>query len=163
MMKAARHAAPARQRVRWWLRLSLLAAVLTFAGQPPVFAQAGSEGGVIGKQNKSAAGADESPPPRATPPANSRRPAGKSASPDASSPCRGLPGNWNWSTGGVAIVSAGGTLKKGALTGSWTCKGGDVNIVWSHGYVDRLKLDPVEGKLSGKNNRGFGISGTRVN
>lgn len=74
-----------------------------------------------------------------------------------------MAGNWSWSTGGTAIISGGGTLKKGDLTASWTCKGGDVHIVWSHGYIDDLKLDPEAGKLSGKNNRGFGISGTRTN
>ena len=152
---------------KWYLQLMLaiapLALMLSPALQNPAAAQAGSEGGSIGKQNKSVGGTEENAET-----VHPSRPRAQRAfhSPIANavpSPCRGMAGNWNWSSGGVAIVGAGGTLKKGDLTATWTCKGGDVHIVWNHGYIDDLKLDPDAGKLSGKNNRGFGISGARTN
>jgi hypothetical protein len=117
-----------------------------------ILAEPGSVGGTIGKQGKTVSGGNEkeAAPNRAT-------------SGETSSPCLGLVGVWSWSTGGETTIKPGGTLSKGELTGTWTCKGGQVVIVWKHGYVDQLSLSARDGHLTGKNQLGFTISGNRKN
>jgi hypothetical protein len=120
-------------------------------------AQGGSAGGSIGKQGKSASGANEEPAP-APPPSRSKL---RRSSSEADSSCRGMSGKWSWSTGGETVIRSSGTLSKGELTGKWTCKSGDVLILWSHGYTDRLVLSANEGRMAGKNQLGLPISGRR--
>jgi hypothetical protein len=79
------------------------------------FAQAGSTGGTLGKQDKSASGSDESPGPAK--PSQKRVARGDSASPKIVS--RGsITGRWNWNikcpsanfTGLLSIVQSGDTF-----------------------------------------------------
>jgi hypothetical protein len=146
-------------------RSAPLAITLIFSSSM-AFAQAGSTGGVIGKQGKSISGAEESVEPlriirKREPRRSSSSETAKPKSRETSSPCRQLTGIWFWSTGGQTTFKADGTLAKGQLTGKWSCTNGQVEIVWSHGFVDKLALSPGDGKLRGKNNLGYGVSGSR--
>lgn len=145
-------------RVAWCLTVALIAGSVLSVVETRA---QGSAGGSIGKQGKSASGESEEAKP--TPPARvpARRRAANTETRDADTSCRGLAGKWSWSTGGETVIRSSGTLSKGELTGKWTCKSGEVVILWSHGYTDRLTLSGEDGRLSGKNQLGFTITGRR--
>jgi hypothetical protein len=137
--------------------VAAIATGLLIANVPASALAQGSAGGSIGKQGKSASGETTEAP---APPARSktRRTSARDER-DGDSPCRGLAGRWSWSTGGETTIRSSGTLSKGDLNGTWTCKDGQVVIRWSHGYTDRLEFN--DGRLSGKNQLGFTITGRR--
>jgi hypothetical protein len=118
---------------------------------PIMLAQAGSTGGTIGKQNKSVSGSDEGAAPRR----EVAKPPGQ-----ASSPCAKLPGTWSWFVNGDVTIRANGTHVQGNLTGTWTCSNGQVVLVWSHGFTDRLTLSPDGNNLDGSNGM-IRVTGTR--
>lgn len=129
-----------------------------------VVAQGGTVGGTIGKQRKSVSGGDEpterrraAPPPRRkTAPATGSR----TSRQPAASRCGRAAGTWAWFNGGTVTIGAGGTASSGSLTASWSCMGGQIIIVWSHGYTDRLTLSPDGNRLSGTNGI-IAVSGRR--
>jgi hypothetical protein len=125
-------------------------------------AQAGSAGGSIGKQGKSVSG-DESPQAPARPPrpaANKRPDSPRVAEP--ASPCGGIAGVWTWFAGGDVVFKPNGTVEAlNGLTARWHCRDGIFTVTWSHGFVDRLTLSSDRARLSGTNNWGFGVTGTR--
>ena len=51
----------------------------------------------------------------------------------------------------IVTVRPDGTLSGGGLTGQWTCSGGRVIMVWSHGFTDRLTLSADGTHLAGTN------------
>ena len=77
------------------------------------------------------------------------------------SPCGRIPGVWSWFIGGDVTFKPGGAAVQGGLTATWTCSNGRVVMVWSHGFTDRLALSADGTHMSGTNNWGFGVSGTR--
>lgn len=143
--------------------LALGAIVICLASllaEDTALAQAGSTGGIVGKQNKDASGGVEAITPNRPKTRSTLRSA---PSTDTASSCRGFVGNWLWFSGAITTINADGTFKGNSLTGSWTCKGNDVTMIWSHGYNDRLTVSADGRKLNGTNNIGFSISGPRVN
>lgn len=121
------------------------------------FAQAGSAGGVAGKQGKSVSGSVETQPTRRAPPSTTRR-----ASSPVKSSCGQPVGTWTWWNGGLVTVSGRGTISKGSLSGKWACGGSQVVMIWDHGYTDRMKLSADGSNLSGTNNLGFPVGGKRT-
>jgi hypothetical protein len=105
-----------------------------------VLAQAGSVGGVVGKQGKAVSGDVENPAP-----APSRK-RGEAAAP----PCGNIAGTWSW-TGGLfgkndTVFSRNGTARHSSgIVGTWTCSGGNVFIDWKNWTKGTVKLS-ADGK-----------------
>jgi hypothetical protein len=146
----------------------LLASSFAGAESQTAIAQAGSTGGTIGKQNKSVSGADEpttanrsKPAAKPRQPVSARTPAPSSRKTE--SPCGKVAGTWSWWVNGDVVVQPNGTAAQAAsgLTGTWSCRDGEVAFIWSHGFTDRMRLSPDGTRLSGSNNLGFGVSGVR--
>jgi hypothetical protein len=113
--------------------LALLALIATSKAS---FAQAGSTGGTIGKQDKSFSGGEETPPPR-----RDTRPA-KPASAASSSPpreretrCMAIVGTWTWYLGITETVfnQNGSTRNSNGVTGTWTCPRAPGSATWTNG------------------------------
>ena len=131
------------------------------------FAQAGSIGGSVGKQDKTISGSEEADRPRAAPHPN---PSGtkphESASPHS---CNRIVGRCSWYLGvsdsvfhrdGSALHPASGT------PGKWTCAGDTVSVVWGTGgasRTDRITLLPDGNSIFVDSPWGGGIkfTGTR--
>lgn len=96
-------------------RTLLSGMVMSFAVGTTVYAQAGSTGGTIGKQGKSASGSEESP--RAVAPSQKRAARGESGGAKIASRAS-ITGHWHWDikcpsanfTGHLDIVQSGGTF-----------------------------------------------------
>ena len=125
-------------------------------------AQAGSTGGTIGKQRKSVSGGEEPAEPRRATPQPPRRgtPVARSPREPKSPACGRAAGTWAWFNGRTVTIGANGSASSGSLTASWSCIGGQIVIVWSHGYTDRLTLSPDGNRLSGTNGI-IAVSGKR--
>ncbi len=129
-----------------------------------VVAQGGTVGGTIGKQRKSVSGGEEAAEPRRTAPPSRRKTApatgSRTSRQPAASRCGRAAGTWAWFNGRTVTIGAGGTASSGSLTASWSCIGGQLVIMWSHGYTDRLTLSPDGNRLSGTNGI-IAVSGKR--
>ncbi|MEW6185418.1 MAG: hypothetical protein AB1585_06730 [Thermodesulfobacteriota bacterium] len=80
---------------------------------------------------------------------------------ETAGPCTSIPGVWSWFANGDVTFSPNGGLTQGPRTGRWNCQNGYLTIVWSHGYTDRLVLANDGRTMSGTNQNGNAISGTR--
>jgi hypothetical protein len=110
------------------------------------FAQAGSIGGSVGKQDKTISGSEEADRPRAAP--HPKPPAAKPQESASGHSCNRIVGRWSWYLGvsdsvfhkdGTALHPASGT------PGKWTCAGDTVSVVWATGATsrtDRITLLP---------------------
>jgi hypothetical protein len=117
--------------------ITILAAIAVAATSKASFAQAGSTGGTIGKQDKSLSGGEDTPSPR-----RDTRPA-KPASPAASlSPlreketrCMAIVGTWTWYLGITETVfnQNGSMRNSNGVTGTWTCPRAPGSATWSNG------------------------------
>src|SRR5580704_8701764 len=93
------------------------------------FAQAGSTGGTVGKQDKSVSGGEEPAAPRSQMHRSATAPvAGKARS----SGCGNVVGTYKWAMG-TTVINADGTATNGVNHGKWTCAGGQVTITWISG------------------------------
>ena len=119
--------------MRMVLVVALWALFGVCASSSTVFAQAGSTGGVIGKEGKSASGGVDAPAsrnPGVEPRARSKAPA-KPAEPPKSKAagCARAVGIWFWVTEVVTIKSGGSVTAKGGA-GNWTCVDGLLHVYW---------------------------------
>jgi hypothetical protein len=131
------------------------------------FAQAGSIGGSVGKQDKTISGSEEADRPRAAPHPNP--PAAKPHESASGRSCSRIVGRWSWYLGvsdsvfhrdGSALHPASGT------PGKWTCTGDTVSVVWGTGgssRTDRITLLPDGNSIFVDSPWGGGIkfTGTR--
>ena len=149
------------------LSFAILAAAALLSMPASALAQAGSTGGSIGKQGKSASGGEEQATPRAAPGRKSRinDPASPEESPhESKSPCGRIVGTWRWFNNVDVVFRSDGTGE--ATNGdrsTWTCSGGMFSVTWrSFGQTDRLTLSPDGKQLSGNSSMmGIAVSGTR--
>ncbi len=122
---------------------SLLLSNLVFAHACPALAQAGSTGGVIGKQEKSISGGVEADRPPAAP--RSKRPAANSREASSGAACSRIVGTWKWG-GGLGLTqmvfSQNGTVRQSLTgsSGSWSCAGTMVKTAFTNGSTDRITL-----------------------
>lgn len=79
----------------------------------------------------------------------------------AAGSCASISGVWSWFVNGDVTFKPNGTLIQGPRTGRWSCANGNVTIVWSHGYTDRLTLAGDGRTMTGTNQYGNTISGSR--
>lgn len=136
--------------VGWLTGFVLLLWLFAAAQQQVAFAQSGSTGGVIGKQDKSVSGGEE---PQTPPPA---RPASKpsTATPakhsEESGGCGKIAGTWTWSNNLDVVVKSNRTAD--ATNGghaALTCDGGMYVFNWSSGNATRMTLAADGKRLSG--------------
>jgi hypothetical protein len=106
------------------------------------FAQAGSIGGTVGKQDKTISGSEEADRPRAAP--HPKPPAAKPQESASGHSCGRIVGRWSWYLGvsdsvfhkdGSALHPASGA------TGKWSCAGDTVNVTWS--YQGTVRTDRI--------------------
>lgn len=126
-------------------------------------AQAGSTGGTVGKQDKSASGV--SPAVESTPapkkPRSSYSSANDAAAKANSESCGRISGTWQWWNGGETVFRMDGTANHtSGLTATWTCSNGNYVVSWSTG-IDKLRISPDGKRLDGWNSLGQHASGIR--
>jgi uncharacterized caspase-like protein len=95
----------------------------------------------------------------AAPPANA--PATEKPAADTPSLCKKLLGTWSWFIGPDVTFRADGSATTSLFQASWTCRDSQVVMVWNHGFTDRLTISPDGNRLSGRNQVGTAVSGTR--
>ena len=116
--------------------MAVLAVLALTATSNSSFAQAGSTGGTVGKQDKSLSGGEETSAPR-----RDTRP-GKPAPATSSSPpreketrCMAIVGTWTWYLGLTeATFNQNGSMRNSnGGTGTWTCPRAIGSATWSNG------------------------------
>ncbi len=83
--------------------------------------------------------------------------------------CRGVDGQWNWSTGGVVTIEvpnrafwAAEASASPSFVANWVCdETGKVIISWNQGMTDTLDLSGDGNRLVGSNQLGIGVEGVR--
>lgn len=79
----------------------------------------------------------------------------------AAGSCSVVPGLWAWFANGDVTFRSNGSLVQGQLTGTWRCANGRVTIDWSHGYRDTLTIAQDGRSMSGVNQQGNQVWGSR--
>jgi hypothetical protein len=126
--------------MRTWIIAAALGIALLARGGSAVFAQAGSTGGTIGKQDKSVSGGD----------AEGRNV--RAAKSPAQNPLRGcgsVVGVWAFSNGNDVVVNGDGGATANGWRASWTCQANLLTIRWP-AFVDNFTLASDGRSLSGK-------------
>lgn len=78
------------------------------------------------------------------------------------SPGQGLAGAWRWYNGVIVNIEANGTFSAMTTRGRWQSTGGSsYKLVWP-GPVDTVTMSPDHLQVSGANQYGFSISGTKM-
>ena len=127
--------------MKTWIIATTLGIALSAAGASGAFAQAGSTGGTIGKQDKSVSGGEEKAEPK-------YQPSRVAPSHVNEAECAKLVGTWTW-PGGMTTFNADHTMRHNSGNhGTWSCKGRDVTITWADGVGIDLATFTVTGELS---------------
>jgi tRNA A-37 threonylcarbamoyl transferase component Bud32 len=72
-------------------------------------------------------------------------------------------GQWQWTNGQPTVFHEDGSVTNGPVAGRWTrVSDNTIRIVWEYAFVDRLTLAPDGRSISGKNQLGVAVGGTRV-
>ncbi len=131
------------------LGFALLFGLFALGQHESAFAQAGSTGGTIGKQNKSISGVDDAAGSQYAVPASklprstgSRRAAEKASKQDegTGSVCGRIPGVWTangwynaiYGRGDVVLNADGSARHVSGIIGTWTCRGGHFVMDWKN-------------------------------
>jgi hypothetical protein len=112
----------------------LALSLLSVANGSSVWAQAGSVGGSIGKQDKSVSGSEETEAPRAAP--HPRRSVPKERERSSGVSCRSIVGAWSsWASSQFGHndtrFNADGTITHPASKGTWSCENGQYVHDWT--------------------------------
>jgi hypothetical protein len=74
----------------------------------------------------------------------------------------GIVGSWRWANGAIVLIRAEGTFTVGPFTGRWSATSRNTfNLTWPN-PVDSVSLSSDSTRISGQNQYGIGISGTRT-
>jgi hypothetical protein len=114
----------------------ILAAIAVTATSKASFAQAGSIGGTIGKQDKSLSGGEATPPPRRDTRPDKPAPAASSSPPrEKQTRCMAIVGTWTWYLGitETVFIQNGSMRNSNGVTGTWTCPRAPGSATWSNG------------------------------
>jgi hypothetical protein len=140
-------------RRRAFIGIALLAlSHLAFANASSAFAQAGSTGGTIGKQEKSISGGDDAPAPRRAGPAGKpfRSASHSVATAPTGGPCSRIIGTWLWYNGvSVTVNSNNTTTQSDGNTASVVCAEGVYSFTWFGVAKSQMTLSPDGKRLSG--------------
>jgi hypothetical protein len=123
--------------MRWCasIGIALLAlSHLAFANVSSAFAQAGSTGGTVGKQDKSVSGGEEADRPRAAP--QPKRAAANTREISSGAACGRIVGTWNWPNGSTVFFSKGGNTGTTGQppNGTWKCSGSKIIAAYNNGW-----------------------------
>jgi hypothetical protein len=146
---------------------ALLLGLFALAQQESAFAQAGSTGGTIGKQEKSISGGEETPASRS--PAKTKRKSSETNAATASGKgCGRIIGVWTWRSSvfswRIAVRPNGVATHSidNGISGTWSCKDDNAVFVWANGrYLDHVTLSPEPDRLEGTNKDGVKFTGIR--
>jgi hypothetical protein len=137
------HGLRVKRRVGRLLALTMLSGLCAFGQSEAAFAQAGSVGGTIGKQDKSISGGDDTADSRHAVPgikhpgsAGSKRTEQKGAG----SACGRVAGVWTangwynaiYGRGDVVLSADGSARHVSGIVGVWTCVGGHFVMHWKN-------------------------------
>jgi hypothetical protein len=131
----------------------LLLGLFALAQQERAFAQAGSTGGTIGKQDKSISGGEDTADSRHAVPTNKpRRSADHSvATAPTGGPCSRIVGTWLWHNGVSVTVHSNSntTTQSDGNSATVVCVGGTYSFTWFGIHTVRETLSPDGKRLSG--------------
>src|SRR6266568_236426 len=99
------------------------------------FAQAGSAGGSVGKQEKSVSGSEdqESAQKKSPQPTPKHSPV---KSTNAASRCSSFAGSYTYPLQTVTVFKSDGTASNSSgLKATWTCANGTITVKWNTGYI----------------------------
>jgi hypothetical protein len=140
----------------------LLLGLFAIGQQESAFAQAGSTGGTIGKQDKSISGGDDAANSRhAVPVRKPSRSARQSvATTPAGDPCGRIVGKWLWYNGVVVTVPSNSnrTIQSDGNSASIVCAQGTYTFTWFGFATTQMTLSPDGKKLSGTSAAGSTIA-----
>ncbi|MDQ2947087.1 MAG: hypothetical protein M3Y27_14285 [Acidobacteriota bacterium] len=87
------------------------------------------------------------------------------SAPAFSGACDAAIGDWKWFNGGVISIQQNQTLAVGGKpVGKWECTNAQRSLLtlrWNSAYVDTMTVSGD--RISGKNQQGAAVSGTRIN
>ena len=87
------------------------------------------------------------------------------SAPAFSAGCDAAVGDWKWFNGGVISIQQNQTLTVvGKPVGKWECTNAARSLLtlrWNSPYVDTMTV--TGDRISGKNQQGAAVSGTRIN
>ena len=140
---------------RIWAGIAILALTLAaYANSPSALAQAGSTGGTIGKQDKSASGStapeEIQQPTKRHKPRHSVVNPGDEASGSQSGSCRRIIGTWIWNNGVKVIVNSNKTTTQSdGNSATIDCTDGTYSFTWFGIATVRMSLSSDRNRLSG--------------
>jgi hypothetical protein len=143
---------PVKRLVRRLLGFALLLGFFALGQQESAFAQAGTTGGTIGKQEKSISGGDDAPAPRRAEPAGKppRSASHSVATAPTGGPCSRIIGTWLWYNGvSVTVNSNNTTTQSDGNTASVVCAEGVYSFTWFGVAKSQMTLSPDGKRLSG--------------
>jgi len=74
-----------------------------------------------------------------------------------------IAGQWQWTNGQPTVFHEDGSVTNGPVAGRWTrVSDNTIRIVWEYAFVDWLTVAPDGQSISGKNQLGMVVGGTRV-
>ena len=77
-------------------------------------------------------------------------------------PGAGIAGTWRWGNGAIVLIRPDGTFTVGPFAGRWRATGADTfNLTWPN-PVDSVTVSSDSQRISGHNQYGIAISGTRT-
>ena len=153
--------------MKTWIIALAMGIALSAAGASGTFAQAGSTGGTVGKQDKSVSGEQKEQPEerRVAPRRTVSSPSGSIENPhEANSSCGRIVGTWHWFNNVDVVFRANHTAEAtNGDTSTWVCDGGMYRVTWrSLGQTDRITIASDGQTLSGVSTLlGIAVSGTR--
>lgn len=78
------------------------------------------------------------------------------------SPGAGISGRWRWANGAIVLIGPAGTFNAGPFHGHWSASSGSTfNLTWPN-PVDSVTLSSDSQRLSGYNQYGIAVSGTKT-
>jgi hypothetical protein len=144
---------PMKVRVRLLPGFALLLGLFALGQQHDAFAQAGSTGGTIGKQEKSISGGDDTADSQHAVPTNKpRRSADHSvATAPTGGPCSRIIGTWLWHNGVSVTVHSNSntTTQSDGNSATVVCAGGTYSFTWFGIHTVRETLSSDGKRLSG--------------
>jgi hypothetical protein len=144
LMRCAKLASRSAIKPLWFL-----IAIAVLSEPDAALTQAGSTGGNVGKQDKSASGSKD-------------QESTQKKSTNTASRCSSFPASYSYPLQTVTVFRSDGTASNSSgLKATWTCANGRVTVKWNTGYIDTL-IPSGRSNFSATNNHGWAWSAKRM-